>query len=70
MLEEGRLGREQFHVRGTPTLTLADGTHLRLPIAFPRIRANRIVGIAPLECVGEACSGEVRALFERARVGV
>jgi predicted DsbA family dithiol-disulfide isomerase len=70
VLEESRLGREQFHVRGTPTLTLADGTHLKLPIAFPRIRANRIVGIAPLECVGEACSSEVRALFERARVGV
>jgi predicted DsbA family dithiol-disulfide isomerase len=70
VLEESRLGREQFRVRGTPTLTLADGTHLKLPIAYPRIRANRIIGIAPLQCVGEACSDEVRALFERARVGV
>ena len=70
VLEESRLGREQFRVRGTPTLTLADGTHLKLPIAYPRIRANRIVGIAPLQCVGEACSNEVRALFERARTGV
>lgn len=70
VLEESRLGREQFRVRGTPTLTLADGTHLKLPIAYPRVRANRIVGIAPLECVGEACSGEVRELFERARASV
>lgn len=29
VLEESRIGREQFHVHGTPTLTLADGTHLR-----------------------------------------
>jgi len=70
VMEESRIGREQFHVRGTPTLTLADGTHLKLPIAFPRIRAHRIVGIAPLECVGEACSDTLRALFERALVGV
>ncbi|MBK5189100.1 MAG: DsbA family protein [Gemmatimonadaceae bacterium] len=69
VLEESRIGREQFHVRGTPTLTLADGTHLHLPIAFPRIQAHRIVGMAPPECVGEACSDAVRALFERALGG-
>ena len=69
VLEESRVGREQFHVRGTPTLTLADGTHLHLPIAFPRIQAHRIVGMAPLECVVEACSDAVRALFERALGG-
>jgi hypothetical protein len=69
VIEESRIGREQFLVRGTPTLTLADGTHLKLPIAFPRIRAHRIIGIAPLKCVGEMCSAEVRALFERALVG-
>lgn len=64
--EESRIGREQFRVRGTPTLTLADGTHLHLPIAFPRIKAGRVVGIAPLECVGESCSDAMRALFDRA----
>jgi predicted DsbA family dithiol-disulfide isomerase len=69
VMEESRIGREQFRVRGTPTLTLADGTHLHLPIAFPRIRADRILGIAPLECVGEGCSGAVRALFDRALTG-
>lgn len=70
ILEESRIGREQFRVRGTPTLTLTDGTHLKLPIAFPRIRAHRIVGIAALDCVGEACSDAMRALFERALAGM
>ena len=70
VVEESRIGREQFSVHGTPTLTLADGTHLKLPIAIPRIQAHRIVAIAPLECVGEACSDSFRALFERALVGV
>jgi predicted DsbA family dithiol-disulfide isomerase len=69
VLEESRIGREQFRVRGTPTLTLADGTHLKLPIAFPRVRSDRIVGIASLECAGEACSDAMRALFQRALVG-
>ena len=69
VVEESRIGREQFKVRGTPTLTLADGTHLHLPIAFPRIRTHRIVGMAPLECVGEGCSNAMRALFERALSG-
>ncbi|HEX7546965.1 MAG TPA: DsbA family protein [Gemmatimonadaceae bacterium] len=69
VLEESRIGREEFRVRGTPTLTLADGTHLDLPITFPRIRAHRIVGMPPLECVGETCSDSMRALFERALAG-
>lgn len=64
--EESRIGREQFNVRGTPTLTLADGTHLHLPIAYPRIKAGRIIGIAPLECAGEDCSDAMRGLFDRA----
>lgn len=64
--EESRIGREQFRVRGTPTLTLADGTHLHHPIAYPRIKAGRVVGIAPLQCVGESCSDAMRALFDRA----
>ena len=64
--EESRIGREQFRVRGTPTLTLADGTHLHLPIAYPRIVAGRVVGVRPLECAGESCSDAMRAIFERA----
>lgn len=66
VIEEGRIARERFHVRGTPTLTLADGTHLQMPITFPRIRDHRIVEMPPITCVGEACSDAMRALFERA----
>ena len=66
VIDESRVGREEFKVRGTPTLTLTDGTHLHFPITFPRIRAHRIVGMPPLGCVGEECSEAVRALFERA----
>jgi hypothetical protein len=67
--EESQIGREQFRVRGTPTLTLGDATHLRLPIAYPRIRDNRVIGIAPLQCVGDGCSDAMRALFDRALAG-
>ncbi len=66
VIEESRVGREQYHVRGTPTLMLGDGTRLRLPIAFPRIEEQRIVAIAPLPCAGHGCDGAMRALFERA----
>lgn len=64
--EEFRTGREQYHVRGTPTLLLGDGTRLRLPIAFPRIENGRIVAMAPLPCWGHGCDDAVRALFDQA----
>jgi predicted DsbA family dithiol-disulfide isomerase len=70
VIDESKVGREQFRVRGTPTLTLADGTHLRLPITYPRIKEHRIVGMGALECVGEECSAAMRALFDRALGGV
>ena len=41
VLTEGRLGRERFGVRGTPTLMLTDGTRLHHPIAFPLMRQRR-----------------------------
>jgi predicted DsbA family dithiol-disulfide isomerase len=63
---EAALGRERYGVRGTPTLTLADGTHLKLPIAFPRLENRRVVGISKLPCVGAGCDGAIRAFFERA----
>jgi hypothetical protein len=53
-------------VRGTPTLMLADGTRLRLPIAFPIIRNRRIVAVRPLPCIGAGCLDATRALFARA----
>ena len=66
VLEEGRIGREQWQVRGTPTLMLADGTRLHLPIAFPIIRNRRIVAVRPLPCIGDGCLDAMRALFARA----
>lgn len=66
VIEESRVGREKFHVRGTPTLMLGDGTRLRLPIAYPRIENRRIVAMAPLTCYGHTCDDAMRALFDRA----
>ncbi len=69
VLEEHRLGREQYRVRGTPTLMLADGTRLRHPIAFPMLRNRRIVGVPLLPCCGQGCLDATRALFEQALGG-
>jgi len=66
VIAEATEGREKFRVRGTPTVTLADGTRLRLPIAFPVIRDGRVVGVGKLPCAGEECLAQTRALFERA----
>lgn len=66
VLAERRLGREHFHVRGTPTVMLADGTRLRPPLAFPTMRARRITAVAPLPCCGESCLDATRAWFEQA----
>jgi predicted DsbA family dithiol-disulfide isomerase len=65
-LEEARLGRERYGVRGTPTVMLEDGTKLRHPIAFPKMRKHTVVGVMPLPCCGEGCLDATRALFERA----
>jgi protein-disulfide isomerase-like protein with CxxC motif len=66
VLEESRIGRERFQVRGTPTLMLPDGTRLDLPVAFPTIRNRQIVAVRPLPCIGEGCFDATRALFVRA----
>lgn len=66
VVEESRVGREEYHVRGTPTLMLGDGTRLRLPIAYPRVENGRIIAMAPLTCYGPGCDDAMRALFERA----
>jgi predicted DsbA family dithiol-disulfide isomerase len=66
VLGEARLGQERYQVRGTPTVMLADGTKLRHPIAFARMREERVVGVMPLPCSGEECLQATRALFERA----
>ena len=66
VIEEGRLGRERYRVRGTPTLMLGDGTRLRTPIAMPKIRSRRIVSMPPLTCFGDGCIDQTRALFDAA----
>lgn len=66
VLAEARLGKEQFHVRGTPTLMLSNGARLRLAMAFPHIRGRKIVAIDRLPCHGEGCLDATRALFEQA----
>jgi len=65
VIEEARLGRERYRVRGTPTLMLADGTKLHHPIAYPRMEERKVVGVAPLPCFGTGCLDMTRALVER-----
>jgi predicted DsbA family dithiol-disulfide isomerase len=69
VLAERQLGQERYGVRGTPTLMLQDGTKLRAPLAEPRMRNRKIVGIGRLPCFGDACLDATRALFERALAG-
>jgi len=66
VLEERRVGQEQYRVRGTPTLMLADGTKLRSPIAFPVMRERHVIAVGHLPCCGESCLDATRALIERA----
>ena len=66
VLAEARAGQERYHVRGTPTLMLADGAKLRSPIAFPQLREHRITGVMPLPCHADECLQATRDLFERA----
>lgn len=66
VLDECRVGQEQYRVRGTPTLMLANGAKLRLPIAFPVMRERRVVAVGRLPCCGNACLDATRALVEQA----
>ncbi len=66
VLAEGRQGKERFGVRGTPTIMLGDGTRLRHPIAFPHLRARKVVSVDPLPCHSQGCLEATRNLFERA----
>ena len=64
--EEGRVGREQYHVRGTPTMMLPDGSRLRAPLSMAKIRNRRIVSIPQLPCIGDRCIDATRVLFDEA----
>jgi predicted DsbA family dithiol-disulfide isomerase len=69
VIEEARLGREHYQVRGTPTLMLADGTRIRHLMAYPHMEDRTIVAVPPLPCYGAECLDATRALIEQA-VGV
>lgn len=66
VLEEGKLGKEKFGVRGTPTVMLGDGTKLRHKMAYPRIQDGKILSVGKLPCFGEGCYEATRELFENA----
>lgn len=66
VLEEGRLGKEIYKVRGTPTVMLAAGKKLRHPLAYPRIENRKTLSVGKLPCCGEGCYEATRALFEQA----
>jgi predicted DsbA family dithiol-disulfide isomerase len=66
VLSEGRSGKEQYGVRGTPTLMLADGTRLRAPLAYPKFVNDRIVSVGKLPCHGAGCYEATNEMFERA----
>jgi len=66
VLEEGKLGKEQYRVRGTPTVMLPDGTRLHHPIAYPRMEDRKIVSVTPLPCCGDACLDATRDLLNQA----
>ncbi len=66
VLEEGKLGKEKFGVRGTPTVMLSDGTKFRHPIAYAKIQEGKIQSVGRLPCSGEGCYNATRDLFEKA----
>ncbi|HEU0114498.1 MAG TPA: DsbA family protein [Thermomicrobiales bacterium] len=69
VLTEARLGRERFHVEGTPTAMLPDGARLQHALAEPAMEDRVVVAVAPLPCCGDACLDATRAMFERALTG-
>ena len=66
VMEEARLGRERYRVRGTPTLMLIDGTKVRLPIAYPHMEERTVVGVPALPCCGEGCLEATRTVIDEA----
>lgn len=69
VVEEARLGREQYRVRGTPTLMLSNGKKIRHPMAYPRMENDVITAISPLTCAGKDCIAATRANIEAALAG-
>lgn len=69
IVEEARLGREQYRVRGTPTLMLASGKKLRHPLAYPDMEERQVVSVSALPCCGEGCLEATREIIERVLPG-
>jgi hypothetical protein len=66
VVEEARLGREEYRVRGTPTLMRADGQKLRHALSYPAMENDQITGVSALPCCGEGCLEATRTIIEQA----
>ena len=66
VLEEGRLGKDFYDVRSTPTIMLRNGEKLHHPIAYANIRKGDVLSVGQLPCCGEDCYESTRELFEQA----
>jgi predicted DsbA family dithiol-disulfide isomerase len=66
VLAEGRLGFDEYGVRGTPTLMLEDGTRLEHAFATAHFEDDRIASVKPLPCHGVGCLDITRTLVEQA----
>lgn len=69
VLEEARLGREQYRVRGTPTLMLESGQKLRHLLSYPAMEDDIVTGVKPLPCCGDGCLEATRTMIEQALSG-
>jgi len=65
VLEEGKLGKEQYRVRGVPTIMAGDGTKFRHPIAYADILEGKVYSVGKLPCCGESCYELTRDIFEQ-----
>lgn len=63
ILQEGKLGKEQYHVRGVPTIMTSQGKRFHHPIAYPEVLEGKIYAVGALPCCGEGCYQIIRAMF-------
>lgn len=66
VLEEARLGRDRYGVRGTPTVMLADGASIDMPFAEPHFEHGRVAAVKPLPCRGQECLDITRQMIDQA----
>lgn len=63
VLEDGKLGKEKYHVRGVPTIMTSNGTRFHHPIAYPEVLEGKIYSVGKLPCCGEGCYQIIRDMF-------